>query len=114
VNGCQQGFLSIASFGLGGRESASKPPQAICKPLAVIKKTEMKHILILFILCNQLVYAQDTLTTDMVEPFSYRFHVENGQLRGKGADSLMSEIQKSHFVLLGETHDDAKIFRRSN
>jgi hypothetical protein len=109
VNGCQQGFLSIASFGLGGRESASKPPQAICKPLAVIKKTEMKHILILFILCNQLVYAQDTLTTDMVEPFSYRFHVENGQLRGKGADSLMSEIQKSHFVLLGETHDDAKI-----
>jgi hypothetical protein len=36
VNGCQQGFLSIASFGLGGRESASKPPQAICKPLAVI------------------------------------------------------------------------------
>lgn len=69
----------------------------------------MKHILILFILCNQLVYAQDTLNTDMVEPFSYRFHVENGQLRGKGADSLMSEIQKSHFVLLGETHDDAKI-----
>jgi len=33
VNGCQQGFHSVASFGFGGQESASKPPQAICKPL---------------------------------------------------------------------------------
>lgn len=74
----------------------------------------MKHIFILFILCNQLVYAQDTLTTEMIEPFSYRFHFENGQLRGKGGDSLMSEIQKSHFVLLGETHDDAKIAEFTN
>jgi hypothetical protein len=31
VNGCQQGFRSVASFGFGGQESASKPPQAICK-----------------------------------------------------------------------------------
>jgi hypothetical protein len=33
VNGCQQGFRSVSSFGLGGQESASRPPQAICKPL---------------------------------------------------------------------------------
>jgi hypothetical protein len=38
VNGCQQGFRSAASFGFGGQESASKPPQAICKPLGLIKK----------------------------------------------------------------------------
>jgi len=37
VNGCQQGFRSLASFGFGGRESASKPPQAICKPLALVR-----------------------------------------------------------------------------
>jgi hypothetical protein len=36
VNGCQQGFLSVASFGLAGQESASKPPQAICKTLGLI------------------------------------------------------------------------------
>tara|TARA_R110002012_G_scaffold321359_1_gene548836 strand:- start:1578 stop:1769 length:192 start_codon:yes stop_codon:yes gene_type:complete len=30
VNGCQQGFRSLASFGFGGQESASKPPQALC------------------------------------------------------------------------------------
>jgi len=34
VDGCQQGFRSVASFGFGGQESASKPPQAICKTLA--------------------------------------------------------------------------------
>lgn len=38
MNGCQQGFRSVASFGFGEQESASKPPQAICKPLATILK----------------------------------------------------------------------------
>jgi uncharacterized protein YoxC len=38
VNGCQQGFRFVASFGFGGQESASKPPQAICKPLAESKE----------------------------------------------------------------------------
>jgi hypothetical protein len=36
VNGCEQGFRFVASFGFGGQESASKPPQAICKPLTAI------------------------------------------------------------------------------
>jgi hypothetical protein len=36
VNGRQQGFRSVASLGFGGQESASKPPQAICKTLAAI------------------------------------------------------------------------------
>jgi hypothetical protein len=34
VNSCQQGFRSVVSFDFGGQERASKPPQAICKPLA--------------------------------------------------------------------------------
>jgi len=38
VNGCQQSFRSVASFGVGGQESALKPPQAICKPLAPMRK----------------------------------------------------------------------------
>lgn len=33
VNGCQQGFRFVSRFGSSGQESASKPPQAICKPL---------------------------------------------------------------------------------
>ena len=39
VNGYQQGFRHVAGFSFGGQESASKPPQAICKPLSVIKKS---------------------------------------------------------------------------
>ena len=35
VHGCQHGFRSVANFGFGGQENASKPPQAICKPLAL-------------------------------------------------------------------------------
>lgn len=36
-NGCQQGFRSVANFGFYRQERASKPPQAICKPLAAIR-----------------------------------------------------------------------------
>ena len=39
VIGCQQGFRSVAKFGFGGQESASKPPQAICKPLVSINES---------------------------------------------------------------------------
>ncbi|MEZ4987767.1 MAG: hypothetical protein R2795_22520 [Saprospiraceae bacterium] len=74
----------------------------------------MKYILVILLMCNQMVSAQDTLKFDMVEPFSYKFHIQTGRLTGDGADSLMSEILKSHFVLLGETHDDAKIAEFTN
>jgi hypothetical protein len=41
IQGYQQGFRSASSFGFSGQESASKPPQAICKPLpASCKKNE--------------------------------------------------------------------------
>ncbi len=42
VNGYQQGFRSVASFGFGGQKSASKPPQSICKPLCDIIKPKHK------------------------------------------------------------------------
>jgi hypothetical protein len=44
VNGCYQDFRSVASFGFGGRESASKPPQSICKPLEQIPNRLRKSI----------------------------------------------------------------------
>ena len=44
MNGCQQGFRSVASFGFGGQESASKLPQAICKTLAaILRKRTIKQ-----------------------------------------------------------------------
>ena len=41
MNGFEQGFRPVVSFGLGGQESASKPPQAICKPLWCILNRRM-------------------------------------------------------------------------
>ena len=74
----------------------------------------MKQIAIILLLCNQVVYAQDTLSSKMVASFSCNFYIESGRFNGEGADSLMTEIQRSHFVLLGETHDDAKIAQFTN
>lgn len=34
LNLCEQGFRSVASFGFRGQKSASKPTQAIHKPLS--------------------------------------------------------------------------------
>jgi len=42
VNGCQQDFRLVAKFVSGGQESSSKPPQAICKPLANIRKKRIE------------------------------------------------------------------------
>jgi hypothetical protein len=42
VNVWQQGFRSLTSFGFGGQESSSKPPQAICKTLGKILKRHNK------------------------------------------------------------------------
>ncbi len=42
VNGCQQGFRSVASFGFGGQESASKPPQGHMQ--TVITNFQMKKL----------------------------------------------------------------------
>lgn len=70
----------------------------------------MKYSFLVFLLsCFQPVFSQDTLRAEMVSTVSYRFDIEDRQLSGQGADSLLSAMEKSHFVLLGETHDDAKI-----
>ncbi|MAX81845.1 MAG: hypothetical protein CL843_16905 [Crocinitomicaceae bacterium] len=45
-NSCLQDFRSVARFGLSGQESASKPPQAVCKPLANIEMEKLISILI--------------------------------------------------------------------
>jgi hypothetical protein len=69
VNGCQQGFLSIASFGLGGRESASKPPQAICKPLAVLL-SELHNMNYKYFITEHGRYGMDLLLEEVIRDSS--------------------------------------------
>lgn len=49
MNGYQQGFRFVASFGFGGQESASKPPQAICKPLPKFNMFNYTYLFILLV-----------------------------------------------------------------
>ncbi|WP_373397883.1 hypothetical protein V8V91_25815 [Algoriphagus halophilus] len=60
VNGCQQGFRFVANFGFGGLESASKPPQAICKPLCAMKKMKsLFNVLIIATLFSAFAQKND-------------------------------------------------------
>ena len=69
----------------------------------------MKCFLMLFLISCQIAEAQDTISASLVTPFCYRFGIEKDKFVGDGADKLLASIRKSQFVLLGETHNDAKI-----
>ena len=60
-------FSLLASFGFGGHESASKPPQAICKPLWPSKiTTRMTYLfsILLFFICGQIPATENN--TDQI------------------------------------------------
>ena len=102
-NGYHKGFRSAASFGFGGQESASKPPQAICKPLAVINQMNTKNlILIMFCLfLNLISTAQDNeqikdlrLILDItVVNLDSSILIENAKIEIIGTDSSSITIQ---------------------
>jgi len=70
VNGYQQGFRSVTSFGFGGQESASKPPQAICKTLGIIMiKQKIQVVIILFSILSISVNAQCTIKGKLIDRY---------------------------------------------
>ena len=70
-----------------------------------------KEFRFLFLLCYAVleVSAQDTLTTENVSAFTQHFTIENFQMKGAGAKTLLEECEDARFVLLGETHENADI-----
>ncbi|MDB2539184.1 hypothetical protein N9X23_02325 [Flavobacteriales bacterium] len=87
-NGCQQGFRSVVSIGFGGQESASKPPQAICKPLpASTKKVDIE-------------------TAKYISNYYHRFFNDKENIAHRHLNSL--------FKLDGESQDSPryKIYKR--
>lgn len=56
-DGYQQGFRSVASFGFGGQESVSKPPQAICKPLSASFKMRDSMKRDLYIVLTLIIFS---------------------------------------------------------
>ncbi|HPK10616.1 MAG TPA: hypothetical protein PK246_09810 [Saprospiraceae bacterium] len=77
----------------------------------------MKKILLFFLLQAMWimqVHSQDTISVDYVRTLTHEFQIENGKLIGNGANFLKDEFNNSQFVLIGETHGDAKISEFTN
>ena len=58
--------------------------------------------------------AQDTLSTEQLAPITYSFQVENGRIKGKGADFLIEEMSKAQFTMIGEYHGSMRISELTN
>jgi hypothetical protein len=70
----------------------------------------MKYLFALTIVfCSQKIHAQDTLTAALLQPNAYIFTVEKGQIHGPGASVIQHIIDTSHYVLLGEKHQSARL-----
>ena len=83
LNGCQQGFRFLASFGFGGQESASKPQQTIYKHVTThLRKTLRTTIILLLILVSSLSYGQGNgLYKFLSENGKYGFMDKNGKIK---------------------------------
>jgi len=66
----------------------------------------MKKIHLIWILIwtigSGFIKAQDSLTTQILNPHTYEFSIIDGKLVGEGAEFLMDEINKAQFTLLGD------------
>lgn len=66
-------------------------------------------VLLFFSASSGLAIAQDTISVDYVATHTHTFRLVDGQLEGAGAAFLKSAFEQSQFVLLGESHGDARI-----
>ena len=99
VNGYQQGFPSVASFGFGGQESASKPPQAICKLSLHLK---MKNLLILILIIFT-VSLSGYVGNNEVNPsllFESRIGPENSKVKVQVYTLTTTDLRKSLLINL--------------
>lgn len=68
-------------------------------------KSKHKLILLVVISLSSLIsYSQDSLLIKLAKKNLTTFSAKNGEFSGKSWDTLISQIRKSDFVLLGEEH----------
>jgi len=68
--------------------------------------TIQKIFLLLYVFgVSSLAIAQDSLSLETIQPITYYFSIEDGQLVGEGAGFLKKEIAKAQFTLLGDYPD---------
>jgi len=68
---------------------------------------------LLFTLCTffflNYSFSQDSLSIKVLEPLTHTFTIEDGRLKGTGADFLRKEIATAQFTMLGEYSDSKRI-----
>jgi len=77
----------------------------------MIYRTITTVIAFLLTLC---IYTQDSLSLEQLEPLSYRFSIESGQLAGEGARFLIDEMSDAQYTMLGEYHGSLRISQFTN
>ncbi len=55
------------------------------------------------------VRAQDTLSTDYLQPYTTYFEINNAKVSGNGSAIIQEEIKQSQFVSIGETHYSRRV-----
>lgn len=58
--------------------------------------------IIIWMAGTQILLAQDSLTVQTLNSFTYEFNIVDGKLVGEGADFLFNEINQAQFTLLGD------------
>jgi len=61
-----------------------------------------------FLCCSLYTLGQDSLSIKDLQPYSYPFAIENGELHGPGAEILTKAVSNAHITLLG-TNNRSKL-----
>ncbi|BAO77690.1 hypothetical protein [Winogradskyella sp. PG-2] len=76
----------------------------------------MRQIIITTVACLlfYISYAQDSLSTKHLKPFTYTFNVIDGKLSGEGEAFLKQQMAKAQYTMLGEYHGSKRISEFTN
>lgn len=69
-----------------------------------MKSNRLKSLVAIFTLLNSILFSQDAMITQIAGKNMTTFSVKNQSFEGKGWDTIVSKVQKSDFVLIGEDH----------
>lgn len=69
-----------------------------------MKSNRLKSLVVIFTLLNSVLFSQDSVITQIAGKNMTTFSVKNQSFEGKGWDTIVSKVQKSDFVLIGEDH----------
>lgn len=74
----------------------------------------VSYQIVLFISSLNLATAQEALTSNHLKEYSYKFSIDNNELKGEGAKVLLEKVKNSQFILIGENHSSSQLGKFTN